>query len=58
MTLLRTRLMVVAAAVLDGVAATDGDEISLGGGEQTDQAWVEELVGPVDGCRSEPRMAV
>lgn len=39
--------------VLNGVAAGDGDEVSLSGGEQTDQAWVEELVGPVGGCRSD-----
>jgi hypothetical protein len=39
--------------VLGGVAATDGDEVSLSGGEQTDQAWVEELVGPVGACRSD-----
>ena len=39
--------------VLNGVAATDGDAVSLSGGEQTDQAWVQELVGPVGECRSD-----
>jgi hypothetical protein len=39
--------------VVDGVAATDGDEVQLGGGEYTDEAWVEHLVGDVGNCRSD-----
>jgi hypothetical protein len=39
--------------VVGGVAATDGDEVQLGGGEYTDQSWVEQLVGEVGNCRSD-----
>lgn len=39
--------------VVDGVRATDGDEVQLGGGEYTDQDWVEHLVGDVGSCRSD-----
>ncbi len=39
--------------VVGDVAATDGDGIQLGGGEYTDQAWVEHLVGEVGKCRSD-----
>ena len=35
------------------VLATDGDEVRLGGGQYSDQAWVEKLVdAPVGPCES------
>jgi hypothetical protein len=33
--------------VVNGIAFGEGDELRLGGGEATDQAWIESLVGPV-----------
>ncbi len=39
--------------VSDGVAVTDGDTISLSGGQFEDQAFVESLVGSVGPCRAE-----
>lgn len=41
--------------VVGSVAATDGDEIQMSGGEykQEDQAWVEHLVGDIRNCRSD-----
>jgi hypothetical protein len=39
--------------VSDGVTATDGDTISLGGGQYDDQGFVERLVGPVGQCLAE-----
>ena len=39
--------------VLGGVGATEGNKITLGGGEQVDQAFVERLVGPVGACGAE-----
>jgi hypothetical protein len=36
-----------------GVMATDGDAIRLGGGEQTDQAFVDGLVSGVGKCKSD-----
>jgi hypothetical protein len=34
-------------------SAGDGDWVQLGGGEETDQAWVEHLVGDVGRCKSD-----
>jgi hypothetical protein len=39
--------------VVGGNAATDGDQVELGGGEYKDQASVEHLVGDVGRCRSD-----
>ena len=39
--------------VVGDVHATDGDKVTLGGGEYSDQAWVEHLVGDVGRCRSD-----
>ena len=36
-----------------GTLATDGDEVQLGGGQYSDQAWVEHMVGDVKACRSD-----
>ncbi len=38
---------------LGNLAAGDGDWVKLGGGEETDQAWVDHLVGDVGRCRSD-----
>jgi hypothetical protein len=39
--------------VVGGVAAFDGDRVQLGGGEQSDQEAVAQLVGPVGRCISD-----
>jgi len=39
--------------VVGGTAATDGDQVQLGGGEYKDQDWVQHLVGDVGKCRSD-----
>jgi hypothetical protein len=41
------------AVALDGEIAFHGDEVELGGGGQGDQAFVEQLVGPVGNCETE-----
>ena len=38
--------------VVQGVPFAEGDELSMGGGEYADEAWVESLVGPIpEQCR-------
>jgi hypothetical protein len=40
--------------VVDGVPFAEGDEISMGGGEYSDEAFVVSLVGPIpEPCRGE-----
>lgn len=40
--------------VVDGRSFAEGDEVKLGGGEYTDEAFVVSLVGPIpDSCRGQ-----
>jgi hypothetical protein len=44
----------VLRVVVDGTAFAEGDELSMGGGEYSDEAFVVSLVGPIpESCRGE-----